>query len=30
MQGMFTPTESGSIGTLAVLLLVFVKKDLNF
>ncbi|MCJ7664576.1 MAG: TRAP transporter large permease, partial [Desulfobacterales bacterium] len=29
MKGFFTPTEAGSIGTFAVLLLSVVKKDLN-
>ncbi|MDI6755865.1 MAG: TRAP transporter large permease [Thermodesulfobacteriota bacterium] len=30
MEGFFTPTEAGSVGTFAVLLLALVKKDLNF
>jgi C4-dicarboxylate transporter, DctM subunit len=30
MNGFFTPTESGSVGTFAVLLLSVIKKDLNF
>lgn len=30
MAGFFTPTEAGSIGTGAVLLLALVKKDINF
>lgn len=30
MKGFFTPTEAGSVGTFAVLLLSIVKKDLNF
>jgi tripartite ATP-independent transporter DctM subunit len=30
MAGFFTPTEAGSVGTLAVLLLSVAKKDLNF
>ena len=30
IEGFFTPTEAGSIGTFAVLLLAIVKKDLNF
>lgn len=30
MQGFFTPTEGGSIGTFAVLLLTLFKKDMNF
>jgi len=29
MNGFFTPTEAGSIGTVAVLLLSVVKKDIN-
>ena len=29
MQGFFTPTEAGSVGTLAVLLLSFIKRDIN-
>jgi tripartite ATP-independent transporter DctM subunit len=30
MKGFFTPTEAGSVGTFAVLLLSVAKKDLNF
>ena len=30
MLGFFTPTEAGSIGTLAVLALAVIKRDLNF
>lgn len=30
MQGFFTPTEAGSIGTFAVLVLTVVKRDMNF
>lgn len=30
LQGFFTPTESGSVGTFAVLILVLVKRRLNF
>ena len=30
MQGFFTPTEAGSVGTFAVLILVLVKRQLNF
>jgi C4-dicarboxylate transporter DctM subunit len=30
MWGFFTPTEGGSIGTFAVLLLSIIKKDINF
>jgi tripartite ATP-independent transporter DctM subunit len=30
MQGFFTPTEAGSIGTFAVLLLSIIKRDINF
>ncbi len=30
MQGFFTPTEAGSIGTFAVLLLSILKRDINF
>jgi C4-dicarboxylate transporter DctM subunit len=29
MTGWFTPTESGAIGTLCVLVLTFVKKDMS-
>jgi len=30
MKGFFTPTEAGSVGTFAVLLLSIAKRDLNF
>ena len=30
MQGFFTPTEAGAVGTFAVLLLAVVKRTLNF
>jgi tripartite ATP-independent transporter DctM subunit len=30
MNGFFTPTEAGSVGTFAVLLLSIIKKDLSF
>jgi tripartite ATP-independent transporter DctM subunit len=30
MKGFFTPTEAGSVGTFAVLLLSVVKRDINF
>jgi tripartite ATP-independent transporter DctM subunit len=30
MTGFFTPTEAGSVGTFCVIVLCFVKKDLNF
>ncbi len=30
MKGFFTPTEAGSVGTFAVLVLSILKKDLNF
>jgi C4-dicarboxylate transporter DctM subunit len=30
MKGFFTPTEAGSIGTFAVLLLSILKRDINF
>jgi tripartite ATP-independent transporter DctM subunit len=30
MSGFFTPTEAGSVGTFAVLILVLVRKQLNF
>lgn len=30
MQGFFTPTEAGSIGTFAVLLLSIIKRDIDF
>ena len=29
MQGLFTPTEAGSVGTFFVLILSFVKRDIN-
>lgn len=29
MQGFFTPTEAGSVGTFAVLVLTLAKKDMN-
>ena len=29
-KGIFTPTEAGSIGAFSVLLLSFIKKDINF
>jgi C4-dicarboxylate transporter, DctM subunit len=29
MEGFFTPTEAGSVGTLAVLILTLTKKDMN-
>jgi C4-dicarboxylate transporter, DctM subunit len=29
MKGFFTPTEAGSVGTFAVLLLCVIKKDIN-
>mgnify|MGYP001478843182 FL=1 len=29
LQGVFTPTEAGSVGTFLVLLLSFIRKDLN-
>ncbi|MBI4965811.1 MAG: TRAP transporter large permease [Desulfomonile tiedjei] len=29
MQGFFTPTEAGSVGTFAVLILTLAKKDMN-
>jgi C4-dicarboxylate transporter, DctM subunit len=29
MQGFFTPTEAGSVGTAAVLFLSFIKRDIN-
>ncbi len=29
MEGFFTPTEAGSVGTLAVLILTLAKKDMN-
>ncbi len=29
MQGFFTPTEAGSVGTFAVLLLSVIKRDIN-
>jgi tripartite ATP-independent transporter DctM subunit len=30
MKGFFTPTEAGSVGTFAVLLLALAKKDLSY
>lgn len=30
MYGFFTPTEAGSVGTFTVLLVVFIRRDLNF
>jgi tripartite ATP-independent transporter DctM subunit len=30
MKGMFTPTEAGSVGTAAVLLMSVIRKDINF
>jgi C4-dicarboxylate transporter DctM subunit len=30
MRGFFTPTEAGSVGTFAVLLLTIFKRDMNF
>jgi C4-dicarboxylate transporter DctM subunit len=30
MQGFFTPTEAGAVGTFAVLLLAVVKRDMTF
>jgi tripartite ATP-independent transporter DctM subunit len=30
MRGIFTPVEAGSVGTAAVLILAFAKKDLDF
>lgn len=30
MKGFFTPTEAGSVGTFAVLLLSSLKRDINF
>lgn len=30
MQGFFTPTEAGSVGTFAVLLMALIKRDMNF
>jgi len=30
MKGFFTPTEAGSVGTFAVLLLTILKRDMNF
>jgi C4-dicarboxylate transporter, DctM subunit len=29
LAGLFTPTEAGSVGAIAVLLLAFLKRDLN-
>ena len=30
MEGFFTPTEAGAVGTFAVLLLALIKRTLNF
>lgn len=30
MSGIFTPTEAGSVGALAVLILTLIQRDLNF
>jgi C4-dicarboxylate transporter, DctM subunit len=30
MSGIFTPTEAGSVGALAVLILTFIQSDMNF
>lgn len=30
MKGFFTPTEAGSVGTFAVLLMALMKRDMNF
>ena len=30
MTGFFTPTEAGAVGTFAILVLAFIKKDLKF
>jgi C4-dicarboxylate transporter, DctM subunit len=30
MEGFFTPTEAGAVGTFAVLLLAVAKRDMNF
>ena len=30
MQGFFTPTEAGAVGTFAVILLTLIKRDLDF
>jgi tripartite ATP-independent transporter DctM subunit len=30
MKGMFTPTEAGSVGTAAVLLMSIIRRDINF
>ena len=30
MEGFFTPTEAGGVGTFAVLLLAIMKKDMTF
>lgn len=30
MGGIFTPTEAGSVGTLAVIILTICKRDMNF
>ena len=29
MQGFFTPTEAGSVGTFAVLVLTLIKRDMD-
>jgi tripartite ATP-independent transporter DctM subunit len=29
LQGIFTPTEAGSVGTFLVLILTFIRRDLN-
>ncbi len=30
LKGFFTPTEAGSVGTFAVILLCLIKRDINF
>lgn len=30
MMGFFTPTEAGSVGTFCVIILCFIKRDLNY
>jgi tripartite ATP-independent transporter DctM subunit len=30
MKGFFTPTEAGSVGTMALLLLVLIRRQINF
>ena len=30
MQGFFTPTEAGAVGTFAVLVLAIAKRSINF